>query len=121
MTSTAHGRRKWLPCAGLSLVALMALTNTAAAQWDSAVEQWRPVVEEACSYHGCSTEYVLGLISCESGGNPDAVSERINPGTGTHDYGLLQVSTIWGGQHMGPVEQIWWTAANLAVVWWACG
>lgn len=108
----------------LAVGALLAVSfslGTVSAQYSGAVEQWRPAVDEACAVHGCSTDYVLGIIACESGGDPNAVSYDINPGTGTHDYGLLQISTLWGGQNMGPVEQIWFAAANLGDIYWACG
>jgi soluble lytic murein transglycosylase-like protein len=97
--------------------------NSAFAQYSDAVEQWRPAVAEACAFHGCSTDYILGVIDCESGGNPNAVSDTINPGTGTYDYGLLQISTIWGGQNMTPAEQIWFAAEHLTAgdIWWQCG
>lgn len=91
-----------------------------AAAYSWQVEQWRPEVQAACGVGTYCEARIMYLISCESGGDPNAVSYHVNPGTGTHDYGLLQISTIWGGQNMGPVEQIHWTAANLDTVWWAC-
>jgi hypothetical protein len=111
--------------------ALFYLAVTVAALWlnstfaySAMVEQWRPAVDEACAVYGCSTDYILGVIDCESGGDPSAVSEIPNPENGTHDYGLLQVNDyLWDGSSMGPVEQIWFAAEHLTAgtIWWACG
>jgi soluble lytic murein transglycosylase-like protein len=102
-------------------LAALVLHAQPAAAYEPAVEQWRGAVDEACAANGCSTDYLLSIIACESGGDPNAVSVAINPGTGDHDYGLLQVSTIWGGQDMGPVEQIWFASEHAGRdIWWVC-
>lgn len=104
---------------GLVLVAALWVNSTFA---QDAVSQWAPEVEAACAVHGCDPSYILGIIACESGGDPSAVSATINPGTGDYDYGLLQISTLWGGESMGPIEQIWFAAAHAGKdIWWACG
>lgn len=117
-------KRRCVTTAAVLAVGLAALVLNAqpARAYEPAVEQWRGEVDAACAAYGCSTDYVLGVIACESGGDPDAVSNAINPGTGTHDYGLLQVSTLWGGQDMGPIEQVWFGAQHLTAgdIMWSC-
>jgi len=103
-------------------IALMGLTLSGAAanaQYSSAVEQWRPYVEDACGDQGC-VDTIMWLIFCESRGDPTAVHP--NPYGGT-DVGLLQINdATWGSvAYADGVTQIYWTAAHLGSVWWACG
>lgn len=106
----------------VALGLLLVTANGAGAQYSPAVEQWRPTVDAACAVHGCSTDYLLGIIDCESGGVEHIQSAQINPGTGMYDYGLLQISPIWGDiAYADGASQIWWAAARLGSVWWACG
>lgn len=110
--------RKLLIAIGLFLVT----ANVASAQYSPLVEQWRPTVEAACEQYGCSPDYLLGIIACESRGVDYIQSKQINPNTGMYDYGLLQISPIWGDiAYADGVSQIWWAAANLDQVWWKCG
>ena len=93
----------------------------AAAQYNDAVNQWRPIVQDACGVGTWCETRIMQLIACESGGNPNAVSAAINPGTGMHDYGLLQISPIWGDiAYADGASQIYWAAPRLGSVWWAC-
>ena len=105
----------------LVVIAALWLSSTLAQGYSGAVEQWRPHVQDACGWDSGCEERIMWLIACESGGNPGAVSENVNPGTGMHDYGLVQISPIWGDvAYADGVTQIHWAAANLGSVWWAC-
>lgn len=101
-------------------IPLLGMPQEASSQYDPAVEQWRPAVSEACAVYGCSTDYVLGVIGCESGGDPGAW--HANPYGGA-DIGVAQINdATWGSvAYADPVTQIWWMAANLGSVWWMCG
>ena len=56
------------------------------AGWSPGVEQWRPAI----AAYDWNVEIMLRIMSCESGGNPNAVSH-------TDDHGLLQIHwPIWG-------------------------
>lgn len=92
-------------------------TGVASAQY---VSQWAPTVEAACAVHGCDPGYLLNIIACESGGNPNAW--HANPYGGA-DVGLLQINdATWGDvAYADGATQIWWAAAHLGTVWWACG
>jgi soluble lytic murein transglycosylase-like protein len=118
-------RSKWT-IASIVLWLTIAVTALALGVADvgaqAGAESWRPAVAEACAVHGCSADYLLSIIACESGGDPNAVSYAINPGTGMHDYGLLQISPIWGDvAYADGVTQIWWAASHLGSVYWTCG
>lgn len=97
------------------LVAALWLNST----W--AQSGWDPVVSDACGGDAGCVNRISWLIQCESGGNEGAVSAAINPGTGMYDYGLLQISPIWGDvAYADGATQIYWAAQNLGSVWWAC-
>jgi hypothetical protein len=87
--------------------------------YSPAVEQWRPAVESVCVDQGC-VDRIMWLISCESGGNPNATHPNPNGGT---DVGLLQINDLtWGSvAYADGATQIEWTAEHLGSVWWACG
>lgn len=96
---------------GLVLVAALWLNSTFA-QYSAGVEQWRSAVDAACAVYGCSTDYVLGVIDCESGGDPGAVGPN-------GELGILQVDpSLWGV--MGPVEQIDFFLDPPPGAWWVC-
>lgn len=101
----------------IAAVAFALIPGTGAA-YDPAVEQWRPHVEAACGSQDC-TDRIMYLISCESGGNPEAWHPNPNGGS---DLGLLQINdATWGDvAYADGVTQINWTAAHLGSVWWAC-
>jgi hypothetical protein len=81
---------------------------------------WWPHVEEACAVHGCDPNYLHSILMCESNGDPGAAA--YNPSSGNMTLGLLQIDEMWGSiAYAGGVEQIWWAAAHLDDVWWACG
>lgn len=123
MTKRQSGFFKTLAAWIVAFTLFGLLGGFAAAQsgYGPAVDQWSPTVVDACGGYGDCYNRIMWLINCESGGNPGAVSYNINPGTGMHDYGLLQISPIWGDiAYAGGVEQIYWTAAHLGTVWWAC-
>jgi hypothetical protein len=82
---------------------------------------WYAEVAEACAYWGCSTDYVYSVLLCESGGDPGAIA--YNESSGNYTYGLMQIDSMWGGDQMGPVEQIWFAAEHLTKgdIWWECG
>lgn len=81
---------------------------------------WEQHAAEACAVYGCDPGYLMSIIMCESGGDPGAAA--YNPSSGNMTLGLLQIDEMWGSiAYAGGVEQIWWAAAHLGSVWWACG
>lgn len=97
---------------GIVLVAALWL-NAAFAEFDPGVEQWRGAVDEACVVMGCSTDYILSVMACESGGDPTAVGPN-------GELGIMQIDpAIWG--QMSSVEEIWFAAAHLGNdIFWVC-
>jgi hypothetical protein len=84
--------------------------------------EYEAEIEAACAYHGCDAAYVIAIMYCESGGDPNAVSAEVNKETGTHDLGLFQINYVYWGEK-GPIEQIWWAAemiANGYASYWEC-
>jgi len=82
--------------------------------YSSGVEQWRDEVDAACATYGCSTDYILSVMACERGGDPNAVGPN-------GELGLMQIQpAIWG--YYGPVESIWFAAQHLTAgdIYWAC-
>jgi hypothetical protein len=63
----------------------------ASAQYSSGVEQWRGAVESACGYDQGCTNWMLAVIACESGGNPNVVGRF-------GEVGILQFRPdgLWG-------------------------
>jgi hypothetical protein len=77
-------------------------------------EQWRAEVDAACAVHGCSTDYILSVMACESGGNPNAVGPN-------GELGLMQIDPAYWGYY-GPIESIWFAAEHLTAgdIYWSC-
>lgn len=100
----------------VSALALLLASQSVAAQ------SYEDQIREACAYHGCDADYVIAIMYCESGGDPNAVSKEVNTETGTHDQGLFQINYVYWGW-MTPSEQIWWSAGMIAngyAYMWAC-
>jgi len=77
------------------------------------VEQWRDEVDEACAAYGCSTDYVLSVMACESGGDPGAVGPN-------GELGIMQIDPRYWGT-MSSIDQIWFAAQHLGNdIYWAC-
>lgn len=76
------------------------------------VEQWRSAVSEACGGDPGCTDYVLGVISCESGGDPSAVGPN-------GELGILQVDPAYWGT-MSSIDQIYFFLNPPAGAWWVC-
>jgi hypothetical protein len=78
-------------------------------------------IANACAYWGCSPDYLIGVMMCESGGDHGAVA--YNPSSGNYTYGIFQIDGMWGGGGMTPAEQIWFAAEHLTKgdIWWSCG
>lgn len=65
------------------------------------VERWRPLVEKY--FPSIHVEWALEIMSCESGGNPNAVGP-------TNDHGLFQhVATYWADRS----TRAGWAGANI--------
>jgi len=95
-----------LPATGNATIDNSLRSTRVAAQYSAVVEQWRPAVEEACAYYGCSTEQLLGVIACESGGDPGAVGPN-------GELGILQVDPDYWGV-MSSEQQIAFAAQDFA-------
>lgn len=54
---------------------------------------WENVVYEAAWYWGADGDLMVRVMYCESGGDPSAVSTRLNV-NGTHDLGLFQINAL---------------------------
>jgi soluble lytic murein transglycosylase-like protein len=88
--------------------------NHSPAEAQGGVEQWRPTAEAACATFGCDPNYILNVMSCESGGNPWAVGPN-------GELGLMQIQpAIWGT--FSPEGSIWFAAEHLTAgdIYWAC-
>lgn len=107
-------KRQHAVAAILSILAGIGVASPAVAQFAPSVEQWRPAVAEACAVHGCSTDYVLSVMACESGGDPSAVGPN-------GELGLMQIDPRYWGTY-GPVESIWFAAEHLTAgdIFWVC-
>ena len=71
-------------------------------------------IDAACAVYGCSTGYLVNVMMCESGGDPNAVGPN-------GELGIFQVQpAIWGV--MSSSEQIWFAAQHLTAgdVYWVC-
>jgi soluble lytic murein transglycosylase-like protein len=81
---------------------------------------WEQHAIEACAVYGCDPNYLLSIAACES--NFDETAAAYNPSSGNMTLGLMQIDEMWGSiAYAGGVEQLWWAAAHLGEVWWACG
>lgn len=94
------------------------LTQAAA----SSVEQ---VVYEAADRYGVSGDVLWRIALCESGGDPGAVSARLNI-NGTSDLGLFQINENtwnWWSEIRGVYGNIFspWDNADMAAWAWANG
>lgn len=78
------------------------------------------MIEEACAYWGCSPDYLISVMNCESHGDPNATA--YNPASGNYTVGLFQIDEMWGVGY-DPAAQVWFAAEHLTKgdVWWACG
>jgi soluble lytic murein transglycosylase-like protein len=77
---------------------------------------------EACAYYGCSGDYLVAIMNCESGQDPSAWHP--NPYGGA-DIGIMQINDATHGAiaYAGPIDQIWWSAEQLAegkASMWSC-
>lgn len=85
-----------------------------AAQYGSGVEQWRGVATDACAIYGCSPDYILSVMQCESGGDPNAVGPN-------GELGLMQIDPAYWGTY-SPEGSIYFAAQHLTAgdIYWAC-
>lgn len=92
----------------VALAIFAATTGSAGAQ--SGYEQ---AIHEACARHGCNGDYLVAVMLCESGGDPNAWHP--NPYGGS-DVGLFQIHDLtWGSiAYADPYSQIEWAAAMFA-------
>jgi hypothetical protein len=77
---------------------------------------------EACAFYGCSGAYLVSIMNCESGQNPEAWHP--NPYGGS-DVGIMQINDATHGAiaYADPISQIWWSAEQLAAgkaYMWSC-
>ncbi len=100
--------------------AVNAAPAPATASGGSSANPWAPTVEAACAANGCDPNYLLSLISCESGG-VEYPTPHPNP-EGGYDRGLLQIhDQTWGDiAYADGASQIWWASSRLNTVWWKC-
>lgn len=89
-------------------------SSDASYQYGGGVEQWRGAVDEACAVYGCSTDYILGVMDCESHGNPGAVGPN-------GELGLMQIDPAYWGTY-SDIGSIWFAAEHLTAgdIYWAC-
>ena len=79
----------------LSAVAGITTTTTTRPAWPESVEGWRPYV--AVWFTGADVDRVLGLIECESFGDPYAQNPKLT--RWGYAQGLLQhMSVLWDGR-----------------------
>jgi len=86
--------------------------SSALAQYSPLVEQWRGAVTSACGWEEGCTEYVLGVIACESGGDAGAFGPN-------GELGILQIDPAFWGT-MGSEEQIAFFLNPPDGAWWVC-
>ena len=77
---------------------------------------------EACAYYGCSGDYLITIMNCESGQDPSAWHP--NPYGGA-DVGIMQINDATHGSiaYADPISQIWWSAEQIAAGnagMWSC-
>jgi soluble lytic murein transglycosylase-like protein len=77
---------------------------------------------EACAYYGCDGNYLIAIMNCESGQDPNAWHP--NPYGGT-DIGIMQINDATHGSiaYADPISQIWWSAEQIAegkAGMWSC-
>lgn len=92
-------------------------------------------IYDAAARHGASGDWMVSVMWCESGGNPNAVGRRLNI-NGTRDIGLFQINELtweWWINESGfigfdiwnPWDQIemaaWAFAAGYACHWVCAG
>lgn len=87
------------------------LTSVSAAP--TRADGYDQVAIDACAYYGCSGAWLVSIMNCESGQNPDAWHPNPNGGS---DLGIMQINDqTWGSiAYAGPVDQIWWSAEKLS-------
>lgn len=102
---------------GLSLMSAVWFTGSAGAE-----SGYEAAAYEACAQYGCSGDYLISIMNCESGQDPSAW--HANPYGGA-DVGIMQINDATHGSiaYAGPIEQIWWSAEQLAegkASMWSC-
>lgn len=79
------------------------------------------LVYDAANRYGVRGDVLWSIALCESNGNPDALSRRLNI-NGTHDVGLFQINELtwdWWSSERGINADIWDPYANADMAAWA--
>lgn len=120
------GRRQAMRALAGAVIALGGGARAASAAYR---EDFYPAIHDAASRHGVAGHWLIEVMLCESGGDPNAYNHR------TGDSGLFQYqsSTFWwfvemsgipATDHWNPWQQIEvtaWAFANGYCDHWVCG